>query len=180
MSTEERIAKISSSIRIYQDFPKPGIKFRDIFSLMKDPALFSDCIRLLVDHVLREHPDTEIIAGLDSRGFIFGPVIAQNLNLPFVPIRKRGKLPGETHQASYSLEYGEDILEIQKDGCYAGQKVIVVDDVIATGGTMGAAVNLVKKCGGVVLECLVVMELADLKGRDKLDVPTWSLVSVHD
>jgi len=176
----QRIKRVADGIRSFPDFPKKGIIFRDIFSLTKEPEVFGDCVSLLVDHIREQCPDVEIIVGLDSRGFIFGPMIAQQLKLPFVPVRKSGKLPGETYQASYSLEYGKDAVEVQKDACPAGKKVIIVDDLLATGGTLKAAVTLMNQLGVVVLECIVVIELADLKGRDIVPAKVFSLIETQD
>jgi len=122
-------------------------------------------------------PDVDVVVGLDSRGFIFGLIIAQCLSKPFVPVRKAGKLPGETIKVVYSLEYGQDAVEIQKDAVKPGQKVIVVDDLLATGGTLKAACKLLQKVKSNILECLVVLELDELKGRDRVHFPTFSLIS---
>jgi adenine phosphoribosyltransferase len=180
MSSSDRIKKVADSIRSFPDFPKAGILFRDIFSLTKDPEVFADCISLLVEHVREYHADVEVIVGLDARGFIFGPMMSLQLGIPFVPIRKSGKLPGETYKAVYSLEYGKDSVEIQKDACSAGQKVIIVDDLLATGGTLKAAVELLQQLKVAVLECVVVIELADLKGRVVVPAPVFSLIKSAD
>ncbi|CAM1298180.1 Aprt (predicted) [Pycnogonum litorale] len=164
----EMVAMISSSIASFKDFPKPGVIFRDIFSLMKKPALFKKLIDHLVVYVRKNCSDADIIVGLDSRGFLLGPMMSVKLNLPFVPIRKAGKLPGETIGVSYSLEYGLDTLEIQKSSINPGQKVVIVDDLIATGGTMTAAVKLIKDCGAAVSCCIVAIELTELQGFEKL------------
>lgn len=176
MSKGERVKKVMDAIRSFPDFPKPGVLFRDIFSLTKNPQVFSDCISLLVEHILEAHKDVEVIAGIDSRGFIFGVLIALKLNVPFVPLRKKGKLPGETLRLSYSLEYGSDELEIQKDAITAGAKVIIVDDLLGTGGTMKAAVQLLSNAKAEILEGVVVLELVDLKGRMQVPVDVFSLI----
>ncbi|VDI42927.1 coiled-coil domain-containing protein 102A [Mytilus galloprovincialis] len=134
MTTEEKIAKIKQCITGHPDFPKPGILFRDIFPVLRDASVFKMLIDVLVDHVKSKTPNVEIIVGLDSRGFLFGPIIAQELGISFVPVRKAGKLPGEIFQVTYSLEYGQDKFEIQKDSIKPGAKVVIVDDLLATGG----------------------------------------------
>ncbi|XP_071958974.1 adenine phosphoribosyltransferase-like [Antedon mediterranea] len=173
---EVRLNKIKSAIMAYQDYPKPGILFRDIFPVLRNAELFEDLIELLVEKIKTQVPDVELIVGLDARGFLFGTLIAQKLKIGFVPIRKKGKLPGECCQVSYSLEYGTDVLEAQKDSIKAGQKVVIIDDLLATGGTMSAASQLVDKLEGNVCLCMVVMELVDLKGSAKLKHPFFSLI----
>lgn len=158
--------RIEEYVRSIPDFPEPGIIFRDVTSVLQD----ADGLRLAID-LLREkigdlQPD--VIVGLESRGFIFGMPLAYNLHVPFIPIRKKGKLPCETVEASYELEYGSASIEIHKDAILPGQKVVVVDDLIATGGTVEAAVRLVEKLGGEVMKIVFLMELAGLKGREKL------------
>ncbi|XP_074695379.1 adenine phosphoribosyltransferase isoform X1 [Strix aluco] len=136
----------------------------DISPLLKDPAAFRTLIDLLEDHLRASFPQIDFIAGLDSRGFLIGPPLAQRLGVGFVPIRKKGKLPGPTESVSYSLEYGKAELEIQSDAVEPGQKVVIVDDLLATGGTMCAACELMKRLKAEVLECLVIIELKLLKG----------------
>lgn len=178
-STEDKIDMIKKAIVAVPDFPKPGILFRDVFPLMRDPNMFSLCIDLLVDHIKTTHASEmpEVIVGLDSRGFIFGPLIAQKLSISFQPVRKAGKLPGECYKHDYQLEYGSDSFEMQTDAIKAGQKVLIVDDLLATGGTMSAACSLMKSAKAKVLEAMVVIELADLEGRKKIDCPVFSLIS---
>jgi len=165
---KERLSRIEEKIGVIPDFPKKGILFRDIFPLTRDHEVFADCISLMVEYITRNCGSVDVIVGLDARGFIFGPMIAQQLQLPFVPIRKAGKLPGETIQTSFQLEYGSDTFEIQKDALLPGKKVVIVDDLLATGGTMQAAANLVTQLRCEVALCLVLIELVDLKGRNKL------------
>jgi adenine phosphoribosyltransferase len=148
------------------DFPEPGIMFRDITSLIQDPDGFADAVDGLTDAV--KDLDFDLVLGLESRGFIFGTPIAYNLKKGFIPVRKKGKLPRETVSASYDLEYGQATIEIHKDAIKKGQKVIIVDDLIATGGTLEAACKLVEELGGEVAGIVVVMELAGLNGREKL------------
>ncbi|OIP99581.1 MAG: adenine phosphoribosyltransferase [Zetaproteobacteria bacterium CG2_30_46_52] len=161
-------------IRDIPNFPKPGITFRDISPLLANGEAFSACISELAVNMPR---DVEAIVGIESRGFLFGAALAQLTGVGFVPIRKSGKLPLETHAIEYELEYGTDILEIHKDALGHGHKVVVIDDLLATGGTAAATVQLCQKLGANVAACLFVIELEDLKGRDKLTgVPTFSLM----
>ncbi|XP_074769102.1 adenine phosphoribosyltransferase isoform X2 [Athene noctua] len=132
--TEERLRRVRDRVRPFRDFPVPGVLFRDISPLLKDPAAFRALIDLLEDHLRASFPQIDFIAGLDSRGFLIGPPLAQRLGVGFVPIRKKGKLPGPTESVSYSLEYGKAELEIQSDAVEPGQKVVIVDDLLATGG----------------------------------------------
>lgn len=147
------------------DFYSP---IRDLFTALTHGDVCRALKELFIAHVRRECPDVEVVCGLEARGFLFGFQIAADLGIAFVPIRKKGKLPGEVFSQEYALEYGTDKFEIQKNAIKAGQKVLIVDDLLATGGTMDAAVKLIEKCGGQVAECLAVMELVGLKGRDKL------------
>ncbi|NXH86842.1 APT phosphoribosyltransferase, partial [Edolisoma coerulescens] len=151
----------------------------DISPLLKDPVAFRTLIDLLEDHLRASFPKIDFIAGecLDSRGFLIGPPLAQRLGIGFVPVRKKGKLPGPTESVSYSLEYGKAELEIQSDAVEPGQKVVIVDDLLATGGTMCAACELLKRLKAEILECLVVIELKSLKGSEKLNsIPFYSLL----
>ena len=158
--------KIEEYVRSIPDFPEPGIIFRDITSVLQD----ADGLQLAIDSMqecLKGH-DVDVIAGTESRGFIFGVPIAYNLHKPFVPIRKKGKLPCETVSASYDLEYGSAEIEMHKDSIKPGQKVAIIDDLIATGGTIEAAIKLVEQLGGEVVKVVFLMELAGLKGRERL------------
>ena len=158
--------KIEEYVRSIPDFPEPGIIFRDITSILQD----ADGLHLAIDSLqdLIKDVDVDVIVGAESRGFIFGMPMAYNLHKPFVPVRKKGKLPCETISQSYDLEYGQAEIEIHKDAIKPGQKVVIVDDLIATGGTMEAAVKLIEELGGEVVKILFLMELAGLKGREKL------------
>lgn len=158
--------KIEEYVRSIPDFPEPGIIFRDITSILQD----ADGLHLAIDSLqdLIKDVDVDVIVGAESRGFIFGMPMAYNLHKPFVPVRKKGKLPCETISQSYDLEYGQAEIEIHKDAIKPGQKVEIVDDLIATGGTMEAAVKLIEELGGEVVKILFLMELAGLKGREKL------------
>jgi len=153
-------------IRSIPDFPKPGIVFRDITTLLQDPK----ALRWVVDN-LADHFDSgriDMVAGAEARGFIFAPAVAYKLGAGFVPVRKPGKLPFETVRATYQLEYGTDTLEIHKDAIKSGQRVLMVDDLLATGGTMLACCDLIERLGGKVAGCAFVVELSFLKGRQKL------------
>ncbi|XP_049815121.1 adenine phosphoribosyltransferase [Schistocerca nitens] len=177
---EQRLTKlkelVKTNIASYPDFPKPGILFRDIFSVLKNPEAFHALQELLSSRLSNLNPKPDVITALESRGFLFGPALALQLKLPFVPIRKRGKLPGKLHSVTYSLEYGNDTIEIQESSIGKGQNVVIIDDLLATGGTLGAACSLIEKCGANVLECIVVIELLDLKGRDGIHQPIHSLI----
>ena len=153
-------------IDVIPDFPTEGVMFRDITSVISDPDGFRLAIDSLMEHL--EGVDFDIIIGLESRGFIFGAPIAYELNKSLVLVRKKGKLPKETIAEDYSLEYGTATLEIHKDSILPGQKVVLIDDVIATGGTIRAAANLVERLGGKVVKILSLMELAGFNGREVL------------
>ena len=158
--------KVEDYIRSIPDFPEPGINFRDVTSVLQD----AEGLKLSIDEMtkLLDGVDFDVIAGAESRGFIFGMPIAYALGKPFVPVRKAGKLPCETVSQSYDLEYGQATIEIHKDAIKPGQKVVLVDDLIATGGTMEAAAKLVEKLGGEVVKMIFLIELAGLEGRKKL------------
>lgn len=157
---------IKSKIRTVPHWPKEGIMFRDITTLLKDAEGFKESIDLLYNRYKDESIDKVI--GIESRGFIFGAPLAYLLGCGFVPIRKPGKLPAEIESEEYTLEYGKDKIEVHKDAINKGDKILIVDDLIATAGTASAARNLVKKLGGKLVECAFIVELTDLKGRDKL------------
>lgn len=148
------------------DFPEPGIIFRDVTGVLQD----ADGLHLSIDALMKELEGLEfdVIAGAESRGFIFGMPLAYNFHKAFVPVRKKGKLPRETVSVMYELEYGMDEIEMHKDAIQPGQKVVVIDDLMATGGTAGAMVQLVESLGGEVVKILFLVELVDLKGRDQL------------
>ena len=159
--------KLEEYVRSIPDFPEPGIIFRDITSVLQD----ADGLQLAIDSMqdCLKDTDVDVIVGTESRGFIFGVPIAYNLHKPFVPIRKKGKLPRETVSVSYDLEYGSAEIEMHKDSIKPGQKVVIVDDLIATGGTIEAAIKLVEQLGGEVVKVVFLMELAGLKGRERLN-----------
>ena len=158
--------KVEDYIRSIPDFPEPGIIFRDVTSVLQD----AEGLKLSIDEMIKllDGVDFDVIAGAESRGFIFGMPIAYALGKPFVPVRKAGKLPCATVSQSYDLEYGQATIEIHKDAIKPGQKVVLVDDLIATGGTMEAAAKLVEKLGGEVVKMIFLIELAGLEGRKKL------------
>lgn len=158
---------IKEKIRTIQDFPKPGIRFRDVTTLMKDPEGWSAVMDELVSRY--EKKEIDKVVGIESRGFILGGALAHRLNLGFVPARKLGKLPHKTIKAEYELEYGKDTLEVHEDAISKGDKILIIDDLIATGGTATATAGLVEKCGGEVVECAFVIDLPELKGRKKLE-----------
>lgn len=158
--------KIEEYVRSIPDFPEDGIIFRDVTSVLQD----ADGLKLAIDSMiaLLDGVDFDVIAGTESRGFMFGMPIAYALGKSFVPIRKKGKLPCETISEEYDLEYGSAVIEMHKDAVAPGQKVVLVDDLIATGGTIKASAHMVERLGGKVVKMIFLMELAGLKGRDQL------------
>ena len=158
--------KLEDYVRSIPDFPEPGIIFRDVTTVIQDP----DGLKLAVDKLqeMVQDIDYDVVVGPESRGFIFGVPVAYNMHKSFVPVRKKGKLPCETIEMEYELEYGKAVIEMQKDSIKPGQKVVIVDDLIATGGTTEAIVKLVEALGGVVVKICFLMELAGLKGRERL------------
>ena len=161
-------SRIGQLIRDVPDFPKPGIVFKDISPLLADHAGFTAVVHALAEAGRSDGQVVDKVVGIEARGFILGAPVALELGAGFVPVRKAGKLPGETHAASYALEYGEATLEVHTDGIRAGERVLVVDDVLATGGTVAATRSLVEACGGVVSGVAVLMELSFLSGRAAL------------
>lgn len=158
--------ELKDYVRSIPDFPEPGIIFRDVTSVLQD----KDGLRMAVDQMQAclDGVDFDVVVGPESRGFIFGVPIAYNMNKPFVPIRKKGKLPCETIEAEYELEYGTATIEIHKDAIKPGEKVVIIDDLIATGGTTEAMIQLVEQLGGEVVKIVFLMELAGLNGRTRL------------
>ena len=158
--------KVEDYIRTIPDFPEPGIMFRDVTTILQDAEGF----KLAIDEMIKllDGVDCDVIAGAESRGFVFGAPIAYALGKPFVLIRKKGKLPCETVEKTYDLEYGTATIEMHKDAVKPGQKVVIVDDLIATGGTTKAMINMIERLGGEVAGVLVMMELKGLKGREAL------------
>ena len=158
--------KLEDYVRSIENFPEQGIVFRDVTSVLQDPdglALAIDSMKKFLDGV-----DFDVVVGTESRGFMFGVPIAYTLHKAFVPVRKKGKLPLETIEQAYDLEYGSAVVEMHKDAIKPGQKVVLVDDLIATGGTVEASIKMIEALGGEVVKIVFLMELAGLKGRDKL------------
>lgn len=170
--------KMEEYVRSIPDFPEPGIIFRDVTSVLQD----ADGLHLAIDEMQKflEGVECDVIAGTESRGFIFGMPIAYNLHKPFVPVRKKGKLPCETVEKTYDLEYGTATIEMHKDAIKPGQKVVLIDDLIATGGTIKAAAELIESLGGEVVKIVFLMELAGLKGREKLANYDVSSVIIYE
>jgi adenine phosphoribosyltransferase len=167
---------IKDFIRTIPDFPKPGIQFRDVTTLFNDARGF----RMAVDQLLHPYAGAQIdkVAGLEARGFILGGAVAHQLGKGFVPIRKKGKLPGKTVEQAYQLEYGEAVMELHDDALQPGERVLLVDDLLATGGTAEAGIRLIEKLGAEVIACAFVIDLPDLGGRkllEKLGVPVHAL-----
>jgi adenine phosphoribosyltransferase len=176
MSLEGGVEKpmLNTYVPTIEDFPEPGIKFRDISPLLANPEAFHECIETFAKQY--EGKEIDAILGLDARGFIFGTALAYRLKLPFVPVRKKGKLPGETLKVTYQKEYGPDQLEIPAHALKPGQKAVVIDDVLATGGTAAAACQLVTMAGAEVLEVGCLLEVPGLKGRENLPVPLFLVI----
>ncbi len=188
---------IRSKVRDIPDFPKPGILFRDITSVWKDAAAFRACMDSFAEHYALKgfpgattnriahadhadrsaaHPD--LVVGIESRGFVVGSAFAAATGIGFVPIRKRGKLPAEVHSFEYELEYGTDCVEIHKDSIEPGQSVLVMDDLLATGGTLLASIELLKRVGANVIGCAVVIDLPDLGGSRKIEAAGYPVFSI--
>ncbi|MDQ0339530.1 adenine phosphoribosyltransferase [Caldalkalibacillus uzonensis] len=155
-----------AKIRVIKDFPQPGIRFKDITTLLKDGQAYQAAIDQLASFA--ESKGADLVVGPEARGFVIGAPIAYKLGKGFVPVRKSGKLPAEAVQAEYDLEYGKDALAIHKDAIVKGQKVLVADDLLATGGTISTTINLVEQLGGEVVGCVFLIELTYLNGREKL------------
>lgn len=157
---------LKETIRSIPGWPIEGVIFRDLTTLMQNP----EALKLSCDILYDRYKSMKIdkVVGIDARGFVFGAVLSYKLGIGFIPVRKKGKLPWKTIEETYSLEYGQGTLEIHEDALQKGERVVVVDDLIATGGTVGATVNLVRKLGAEVIECAFIVELPDLKGREKI------------
>jgi len=167
---------LKSKIRTIPDWPKKGIMFRDITTLMKDKDAFKYAMDKFYDRY--KDKDIDIVVGIESRGFIFGAVLAYLLGKSFVPVRKEGKLPHETMKQEYALEYGNAIIEIHKDAIQKDQKVLIIDDLIATSGTCCATIKLVEFLGGLIVECSFLIELPELGGRKKLEKMGYKVFSL--
>lgn len=166
---------LKEHIRSIPDFPKPGILFYDISTLLANADAFSVAMGRLARAIGPQAPD--VLAGIESRGFLVAAPLALKLGLGFVMVRKRGKLPGQTVRYEYALEYGTDVIEIQQDAVKPGQRVVVIDDLLATGGTMGASIDLFRSVGAEVVGAACIIELTFLSGRKRLDVPCTSLIA---
>jgi len=171
---------VVSKVRNVPDFPKAGILFRDITPILADGAAMRAALRLHLDAVWKQRHEIDLVVGMESRGFLFGMALAGQLGCGFVPARKPGKLPAKTIEERYALEYGQDVLQMHADAIAPGQKVLVVDDLLATGGTAAAACGLVKQLGGDVVACVFLIELAMLRGADKLDGVPHQSILVYD
>jgi len=167
---------LKSAIRAIPDWPKKGVMFRDITTLLKDARAFSYVIEKLCERY--KNVPIDLVAGIESRGFIIGGALAHRLHKGFIPIRKEGKLPAKTEKESYELEYGRATVEVHVDAIPKGARILLVDDLIATSGTLVAAINLIKKLGGEVIECAVIIELPDLHGREKVEAKGCKLYSL--
>ena len=157
---------LKDSIRSIPGWPIDGVIFRDITTLMQNPEAYRNTCDVFYNRY--KSLDIDKVVGIDARGFVFGAVLAYQLNVGFVPVRKKGKLPYKTVSDQYTLEYGKNTVEMHEDAITEGEKIVIVDDLIATGGTIEAAVKLVKKLGGDILECAFIVELPELKGREKI------------
>lgn len=174
--THVKITKLRDLIRDVPDFPKPGIVFKDVNPLLRDPAGLSLAVEYLTQPF--RHLRVDLVVGAESRGFIFGTAVARNLSAGFVPIRKPGKLPGATRSEQYALEYGVDRMEIQEDAINSDSHVLMIDDLLATGGTMGACCKLVESLGGRIVGIAFLIELSHLNGRSSLgDYPIHSILT---
>ncbi|XP_031481532.1 adenine phosphoribosyltransferase 2-like [Nymphaea colorata] len=175
---DPRLQTISDAIRVIPHFPKPGIMFQDITTLLLRPKAFRNAVDLFVDRY--KDMNISVVAGIEARGFIFGPSIALALGAKFVPLRKPKKLPGEVISEEYVLEYGNDCLEMHVGAVQPGERVLVIDDLVATGGTLGAAIRLLERVGAEVVECACVIGLPEPKGQGSLNgKPLYILVEPH-
>jgi len=169
---------LRDSIRVIPDYPKPGILFRDVTTLLGDAAAF----RQAVDEIVAVYRDAHVgkVAGIEARGFILGGAIAHQLAAGFIPLRKKGKLPHQTHAVEYDLEYGTDAMEMHRDACQVGERVLLVDDLIATGGTALAAADLLQRGGATIVGAAFVVDLPDLGGADRLRAAQIAVTSLVD
>ncbi|KAK4020619.1 hypothetical protein OUZ56_002583 [Daphnia magna] len=175
---ESTLSDLKDKIKSYPDFPKEGIVFRDIFSVLRDPACLRNILDLMVAKIeLLKWTDVDVVVGLESRGFILAPLLAVKLNAGFVPVRKKGRLPGVCKEIAYTLEYRSDVLEIQQDSIHQGQRVLIIDDLIATGGSLGATCKLLSGLNANVVGCLVLLELEQLHGSKNVEAPVESLIT---
>jgi len=173
-----QLTELRAKIREIKDFPTEGVLFKDITTLLKDGAAFKD----VIDHLAGKYHESriEVVVGVESRGFIFGGALAHQLKAGFVPVRKLGKLPGKTIEVEYELEYGRDALAVHEDAIKPGQRVLAVDDLLATGGTMAATLRLIEQLGGQVVGVAFLIELAFLRGREKLKNHSIHSLIIYD
>lgn len=172
------IEYLKSKLVAIPDFPKPGILFQDIFPIFQDPKATETLVTHIVHHIMSSGLDITAIVGLDARGFLLGPWIANRLGIAFVPVRKAGKLPGTTLKVGYEKEYGTDYFEISTDSIAPNTNVVILDDLIATGGSAIAAAKLVKLAGANVSKFIFIVELLELRGKDKLPADTYSVLKI--
>ncbi|XP_047328547.1 adenine phosphoribosyltransferase 5 [Impatiens glandulifera] len=176
---DSRLEAISEAIRVVPHFPKPGIMFQDITTLLLNHKAFKDTIDIFVDRY--QHMGISLVAGIEARGFLFGPSIALAIGAKFVPLRKPKKLPGEVISESYVLEYGTDCLEMHVGAVQPGERAVVIDDLVATGGTLSAAIRLLERMGADVVECGCVVGLPEVKGKNRLNgKPLYILVEPRE
>jgi adenine phosphoribosyltransferase len=178
LEADERVEVFRTYIREIPDFPKKGVSFKDIGPLLQSGEIFTEVVNRIATICEENHLQPDVLACPEARGFIFGAALAYRLGVGFVPIRKPGKLPYTTNRVKYALEYGTDTMEMHIDAVQPGQRVVLVDDLLATGGTLGACADLVTKSKAVVAGCVFVVELTPLDGRKRLkDYPTFSLIN---
>ncbi|KAJ2233585.1 adenine phosphoribosyltransferase [Coemansia sp. RSA 1722] len=170
------IEQVKALVREYPDFPSKGILFRDIFPIFQHPEAVECLVNHFVDYIKALNQQVDVVVGLDARGFLFGPLIAIKLGVPFAPVRKRGKLPGQVVSATYVKEYGPDVFEMQADAIEKGMNVVIVDDLLATGGSCKAAEDLVSQMNGNVVLDAFVISLVDLDGHKQLKAPVYALI----
>ncbi|KAJ2800048.1 adenine phosphoribosyltransferase [Coemansia guatemalensis] len=170
------IEQVKALVREFVDFPSKGIVFRDIFPIFREPAAVECLVSHFVERIQATGQQIDVVVGLDARGFLLGPLIALRLGVSFAPVRKGGKLPGSVAQVTYEKEYGADVFEMEADSLTKGQRVVIVDDLLATGGSCGAAEELVRKLGGVVVLDAFIIRLAELNGDKRLEAPVYALI----
>jgi adenine phosphoribosyltransferase len=168
------VEQLKRLVRDIPDFPKPGILFKDLTPMLRDPAGFGKAVDMLASRYIGKRVD--VVVGVEARGFVIGAALAYRLGAGVILIRKPGKLPYKTHRTIYELEYGKDTLEIHQDSITTGQRVVIADDLLATGGTVNAAIRLVEQQGGSIVECAFLVELLFLHGREKVGHPVFSLI----
>ncbi len=174
-SSSADLSLVSSLITSHPDFPSAGILFHDVFPIFRNPQATKDLFKHLAQMIRQEYTNVTALVGLDSRGFLFAPPVAAELGIAFVPVRKSGKLPGKTIQLEYATEYSADKIEIQAESLSSTDRVLILDDLLATGGTLKGAASLVEQCGATVLGCIVIVEIDQLKGRERVGAPVHAV-----